>query len=357
MNFRKILSIATFALVAILVFASREDFVQVFQNLGQLNIWILALLVPVQILMYFAAGQIYFSYLKAKKQLINVSTWNLMRVSLEINFVNHIIPSGGVSGLSYLAWRLKDFGITAGQAAMMQVVRYGLVALATTVIILVATVVLGFSGVNLGVLVFSAMVALGLAAVVLLVVFIIGHEKRVRALGRVVRKVVNAVVKFLTFKKVPELLKQKTVNKFLLDLHRDYRKIIKDKKLLARPFMWSVLYSLLDSGTFLVAFYALGNPVSFAPVVIAQGIASIVGTVVVTPGGAGFFEAVMASYYIATGVEPSIAITATLITRVAVLLGTIVSGWGFYQMALLKSKDKNLEVGGESGAKPKSKRK
>ena len=347
MTFKKVLSLATLVLMAVIVFASRHEFVAVWHKLQDMNLWILALLLPIQILMYFAAGQVYFSYLKEKKQLKKISTPRLMRISLEMNFVNHVIPSGGVSGLSYLAWRLRDYGITAGQAAMMQVIRYGLVSIATTLVVIISSVVLGFSGIPMKVVIFSALMATSLTLFVLVVMFILGHKKRVATFGKWFRIIINKVVKTVTFNKIPRLLKQKSVDKFLLDLHRDYTQIIKDKKILIKPFLWSVFYSLLDSSTFLVSFYALGAHVSFAPVIIAQGLASIAGTLAVTPGGTGFFEATMAAYFIATGIDPDIALGATLVTRVIVLLGTILSGWGFYQMALLKSKDKRLDVGAE----------
>lgn len=327
-----------------MVFLSRGEIAEAWGKLGDINLFILALLIPAQILMYFAAGQVYFSYLRAKKQIRRISTPLLMRISLEMNFVNHVIPSGGVSGLGYLAWRLRGHGVTAGQAAMMQVVRYGSVALATTVIMLISSVVLAIIGTPFWVVAFSAGVALAMVIFVIFFVFIISSKKRIATFGRIFRYVVNSITRLVTFGKISNLLSQTTVNKFLGDLNRDYKTIMQDKKMLRAPFAWSIFYSLCDSGTFWITFFALGASVNFAPVVIAQGLASIVGTVVITPGGAGFFEASMVAYFTATGISPDVAIAATLVTRVAILLGTIVSGWGFYQLALIKSKDKALNV-------------
>jgi uncharacterized protein (TIRG00374 family) len=333
--FKKILSVATVVLVGVIVFMAREEIGEAFGHMGTMNGWILLLLIPAQLVMYFAAGQIYFSYIRSSGKGKKMSALKLMRISFELNFVNHVIPSGGVSGLAYLSWRLKSAGIRAGQAAMMQVVRYGLVAVATAVVMSVAAVVLAFGGIKFSVVMFSLLIAFGLFFAVVFVIWLIQKRKRIDFFGRMFSLVVNKVVGVVTFGRVKRLLTAVKVEKFLTELHEDYLLVMRDKRTLKKPFLWSVFYSLLDSGTFYITFLALGADVSFAPVIIAQGLASIVGTIVVTPGGAGFYEVVMAGYFVATGIDPAVAVAATVVTRVVVLLGTIGSGWGFYQHALL----------------------
>ena len=58
-------------------------------SLKNINIWILLLLIPEQIMMYYAAGQIYFAFLTQRKS-FKISQGKLTRISLEINFVNHV---------------------------------------------------------------------------------------------------------------------------------------------------------------------------------------------------------------------------------------------------------------------------
>lgn len=323
--------------------------------MSNMNFWILALLLPAQIVMYFAAGQVYFSYLKSKKQLKNISTFKLMRIALEINFANHVLPSGGVSGMGYLAWRLRDYHVTGGQATMMQFVRYGLVAVASAIYTLMAAVILAFMGVEFWIVLFSVGVAVIMCVVVVVFFIILSSKKRTSWVGKWLRIILNKIVYIVTFKKVPSLLKQKAVDKFLRDLHHDFNLIIKDRRMLIRPFLWTMLYSIIDSGTFLITFYALGYPVNFAPIIIAQVMSSIIGTFVFTPGGSGFYEIAMYKYYAATGIVESYAIAATIVTRVIVIIGTIISGWGFYQLALLRSKDKRLDIGDGQELKAKSK--
>ena len=106
---KKILSVITLALVAFIAWQAFSGEVELngemmpmwdalVYSFQHLNPWILLILIPEQILMYYAAGQIYFAFLKQRKN-FKLSQAKLTRISLEINFVNHALPSGGASGL------------------------------------------------------------------------------------------------------------------------------------------------------------------------------------------------------------------------------------------------------------------
>ena len=40
------------------------------------------------------------------------------------NLVNHIFPSGGVSGISYTTWRMHKLGVSSARSTFAQVIRY-----------------------------------------------------------------------------------------------------------------------------------------------------------------------------------------------------------------------------------------
>ena len=92
--------------------------------MGRVNLLILLLLVPIQFASYYASTEIFFTYLRARGQLKRTNTLQATGMSLELNFVNHVFPSGGVSGVSYMVWRLGKLGVTAGQSTLAQVMRY-----------------------------------------------------------------------------------------------------------------------------------------------------------------------------------------------------------------------------------------
>ena len=121
---RTILSVATLLLIIILLWATRHELVQAWTLTTRVNLWILALMIPVMLLNYYSAGEMIFSYLRQKGSIKHVSAAEQMRMSLEMNFVNHALPSGGASGVSYMTWRLSRYGVSTSRAAMAQVVRF-----------------------------------------------------------------------------------------------------------------------------------------------------------------------------------------------------------------------------------------
>ena len=104
--------------------------------------------------------------------------------------------------------------------------------------------------------------------------------------------------------------------------------------------IWGALFSFLELATYWVVGIAMGHPEILPQIMIAEGIASVVGTVLVTPGGLGGYEGAMVVVLAATGVDLSVATIVVIVTRIAVLTGTILSGLGFYQQALMSRHDK-----------------
>ncbi|MDR0591630.1 MAG: flippase-like domain-containing protein [Candidatus Nomurabacteria bacterium] len=338
--FKKILSVITLVLVAVVVWVARDSLTSSIGYIKTLNIWVLLFLIPEQLFMYYAAGQMYFAYIKAKQK-VKVQGWKLARISLELNFVNHILPSAGVAGLGYLVWRLKEWRISAGQAVFMHILRYGIAVIATTVQMWVAMIILATMGLLpwqlFGI---GAAACLGMEAVVVAVFIIIMKKKRIDWFSRVSTKAVNATVKKVTFGKKQKVLKESKVDHFFTELHGGWLVIRKKPKALINPYLWGVLYSFLEVATYWVVATALGHPEILPQLILGQGLASIVGTILATPGGVGGYEGAMIFVLVMSGVSIEIATITVIVTRVMVLLGTIVSGWGFYQHALLSKKTK-----------------
>jgi uncharacterized protein (TIRG00374 family) len=294
--------------------------------------------------MYYTAGEIYFSFLRAKHN-VKVNGFFLTRVSLELNFVNHIIPSGGISGLGYLTWRLRKFNVTAGQTTFMQMLRFGTAAVTTANQMWVAIIILSVAGLwqEPALLWISILTAFGLQFLVTVVVLIVKSKKRVDFFSHIASTAINWLVDKLSFGKKRKFLKEDKVDEFFLDLHNDWLIVKKNWKLVLWPFFWATLYSFLEAATYWIVAIALGHWEIFPQIIIGQGIASIVGTILPTPGGVGGYEGAMIAVLIGTGVDPRVSIIVVLVTRVILLGGTILSGWGFYQHALLTKKSYNQE--------------
>lgn len=348
MSFRAWLSVITAILIVVILFLSRHELVRAWELLGQVNLWILALMIPLQILVYYAGGEMIFSYLRGKGQMKKVKKHELVRIALEGNFVNHVLPSGGVSGVSYLTWRLGHYGVTPGKATMAQAVRHSVGFIAFAALLLVALIAVTVDGdLNRWIILTSATLFGLILAAVLSLIYLLSSKKRIDRFAAWLYRTINLVVRKATFGRRRKLVKQDVIEEFLDDMHRDFLELRHDKKLLRKPFLWGLVYNIGDAGLFMIAFWALGEIFNPAPILIAYGVASLAGFFVLTPGGAGAYEAIMVTFLAFAGIAGGVAIAGILLARVVILLGTIGFGYIFYQHAL-------NTYGGKHGSKAKT---
>lgn len=335
MSFRAWLSIITVVLLGLILFASRHELIRAWELLGQVNLWILLLMIPLQLLVFYAGGEMIFSYLRGKGQMKKVKRSELIRIALEGNFVNHVLPSGGVSGVSYLSWRLGKLGISPGRATMAQVVRHAMTFVAFAALLLVALFAVTVDGeLNRWIILTSASLFGSITLIILLGIFLLSSKRRIDKFAVWMYRTINSTARKVTFGRKRKLVKQETIESFLDDMHRDFNELRHDMKLLRKPFLWGAVYNIGDAGLFMIAFWSLGEIFNPAPILIAYGVASLAGFIVATPGGAGAYEAIMVTFLAFAGISGGVAIAGILLARVIILLGTIIFGYIFYQHAL-----------------------
>lgn len=335
-SFRTILSLLTFILIIYVVLANLDDIKAAFAEIGKTDIVILLMLIPEQLFMYFCCGQMFFSYMSAKKDMQKVSAWTLMRVSLELNFVNHAVPAGGLGGLGYITWRLKPFGATAGQSSFMYVLRYIITICAnqlqTILAIIVLLIVGGISDGGMWIVGLTAILSVGIIAAIAILIAIASNKKRMAWFGKTATKLTNWLVSKVTFGRKTEVLHRETVDKYLDDAHENITTARQHKKLLLRPIAWGILYSFLEVATYWIVAASLGRPDILPQIMIGEAIGSVMGAIVPY----GLYELGMGGIMVTLGVPFEVATPVVLITRVVVLLSTIISGYGFYQHSISK---------------------
>lgn len=337
MSFRTWVSTVTIILLGVVIIVGWPEIVAAWNLLGQVNLWILAIMLPVQIFSYYATGGMIFSYLRAKGNLKDTSHWEMTRMALELNFVNHILPSGGAAGFSYLGWVLGRHGVKAGRATMAQIIRFFLTFVSFVMLLIIAVIAVA---IDEGVSRFVLLISSGLVATAvfsaLFLLYIIGNKERLHNFAGFLTKTTNKVIAKIIRGKQKDIVKLKPVETFFADLHQDFDEIKSEKKLLFKPFVWSVFANLADVALLFIAFWSLGVIVNPAMLLIGFGIASIVSAISITPGGAGVYEAIMIAFLASAGVEPHLAIAGTLLARVLLMLGTIVFGYVFYQLTIVR---------------------
>ena len=409
--FRKVLTVLTLILVVFVVWGAREDIFEAINYLSQTNLFFILLLIPEQLFMYYCAGQIFFSYMAAKanaedeKRLrskskatksansapaktaaaasaaetnsapaktataaaeqpaadttgidpvtqtsVNprrVSSWLLARISFELNFVNHAIPSGGFAGLGYITWRLKAFGSSVGQTSFMYVLRYSITILANQFQTLVAIAVLlilhAVPDKGWWVIGLTALISLGVVVGLAIIVIVASSRKRITWFAKLATSTINTVVNALTFGHKRKLLTYSTVETYFVDIYKDLTVAKANKRILIHPIMWGIIYSFFEVATYWLVGISMGHPEILPQIMVAEALGSVVGAVMLTPGGVGGYEGVMIFIMSTLGVDVGLATAVVITTRVVVLVGTIVSGYGFYQNAISKIGKKERE--------------
>lgn len=336
MSFRKWLNIFTLVIIVVTLFALRDELVKAFELLQRVNLWILVWIIPLQLLSYLASGEMLFSYLKQRGSLKDVHAWETGRMALELNFVNHILPSGGVSGASYMTWRLSKMGIGSGRATLAQAVRLSAQFLSYAGLLLIAVLLITIdSGINRYVILVSSTLASIIVFGTLILIYAINSKTRLESFSRGMAGAVNFLSRKLTRKK-KKLLSSAVIERFLSELHEDYVSLKGDPRVLIKPFLWGVFFNVCEVGMFFVTFWALGTVVNPALILIAVGMASVGAFFLVTPGGAGGYEALMVLFMTSAGVDAGAALAGVLLARTILVLMTIGTGYIFYHQALKK---------------------
>ncbi len=337
LSLRGWLTLITTVLLVVVIFFAWPEIVKAWKLLDSINLWILALLIPVQFFSYYATGGMIFSYLRSKGDLKTMSHAAMTRTALELNFVNHVLPSGGAAGFSYLSWILGRHGVTAGRSTMAQIIRFALTFISFLLILVVAVAILVIDHRidRMIILICIGLAVLCLGAT-LFVIWVIKSKTRLERFSNWLARKVNRVISFFTRGRKQDAMKVAILVKFFGELHEDYLAIRKDSRILIRPFIWAVLANLADVALIWIAFWALGFMVYPALLFVAFGLASIASAVSVTPGGAGVYEAIMITFLASSNVSADVAIAGTLIARVTLVLGTILFGYVFYQLTVAK---------------------
>lgn len=323
---RAILSILTAILVAYVVYQNWPDIVDTFHHLGEANLVVLLLLVPEQLFMYYACGQIFFSYLKNCKTVRKFTPKEILMISTELNFVNHAVPAGGLGGLAYLTYRLKPFNVSAGQASFLYVFRYAVTTVVNYAQALVAIIVL--LALNLipeeamWIIPVSLLMNLGVFVGLSLIVYVAISKKRIEFFSRTVAKLIDVVVMIVTFGHKKHLMKYQKISEYFADIHESVKIAKNNKKYLKKPLVWGFVYSFFEIATYWIVAISLGRPELLPFILVGEAIGSVFDGIVPY----GLYELGMAGVMIALGVDFPTATIVTVMTRVFTLLFTIITG-------------------------------
>lgn len=326
------LNLITFGALALIIFFAWGDIIQAFQKMTTLNIWVLLLIIPAQFFAYFSLGRLFFYFFKATD--VNLSMKQLFAPMLELNFVNHIFPSGGASGFSYLTLRLKPYGVSTAKSTLAQIVRFVFTFLAYVALLFVALFALALQGsVNPLVVLAVSSIAFTILFSTGILMFVVSDKRRIDRFTNAITVWINKLIHVVR-RKYPETISLKGARKMFLELHEDYLSVRGNLKGMIPVMRWAIFTNLAEVSILYIAFLAHGTWVNPGAVLISLVVANLVGLIAILPGGVGLYEPLMAAVLISGGVPAALALSATLVYRVISLLVSLLTGYFLYHRAL-----------------------
>lgn len=339
-HWKLILNIVTIVALVLLAYAIRHDLADTMENIKQVNAWALLLLLPLQALNYHGQTKLYGNLFTIVGNKLDYKF--LYKTALELNFVNHVFPSGGAAGISYFGLRLKNGEITAAKATLIQVMKLALTFLAFEVLLVVGMLSLAAMGrVNNLTILVGAVLSTLLLVGTLTFAYIVGSKARISHFFTGVTKFLNRLIQ-LVRPKHPETINISRARHVFNDFHDNYQLLRQSLPQLKAPFGWAVLMNATEILSIYVVFLAFGEFINIGAVILAYGVANFAGLISVFPGGVGIYEFLMTAVLATAGVPASVSIPVIIMYRVLSTLIQVPPGYYLYQKNLSASQKRDV---------------
>lgn len=331
-QWRTILTIATFIALAVLIYSLRKDIGGVIQNLAKVNSFALLLIIPFEMWNYDSYARFYINIFKTIGE--KVRYWPMYRLNLELNFINHILPSGGVSGISYFNIRMRSQGVSGAKSALSQVMKLFLLYSSFQPLLILGLFLLALRGhaSNLVIMVTSSLITL-LVVGSLLVIYIIEDKSRINSSLTLITRILNRLINVVR-RRHPETINLERAQKTFIELHDNYMLLKSRWHELKRPFIYMTLANITELGALYSVYVAFGQLVNVGAVILAYAVANFAGLISVLPAGIGIYEGLMTAVLAATGIPAELSIPVTIMYRVLNMVIQLTPGYILYQKAV-----------------------
>lgn len=313
-----------------LVYALRHQIFETLRNLQHVNYWFLLLVIPLQLLSYDVLARMYRDLLQHLGQPVGYRS--MYRVALELNFVNHAFPSGGISGISYFGVRLRSYGVKGSTATLLQFVKFFLIFISFQILLGIGLLALAIGDkANDIMLLVAGVLATGTLAATLIAAYIIGSKERIADFFASLTRGLNWLISWVR-PKHPETISIDKVRASMYEMHDNYEAMKGASGLLRKCLLYALVGNMCEVLTVYVFYLAFGEAVNVGAVIIAYAIANFAGLVSVLPGGVGVYEALMTGVLVAGGVPAALSIPVTIMYRVLNMMVQLIPGWALYHM-------------------------
>lgn len=331
-RWRLYLTAVTFIALAFLVYSLRQQIVEVIKNLGNVNTVALLLIIPVEFLNYDAYARLYRNLFATLGK--TVRYWPMFRLNLELNFVNHILPSGGISGISYFSVRARSEGIRAATSTLAQVTKLFLLFASFQPLLILGVFLLALRGhTNNLILVIATSMITTLIVGTFVALYILESRRRIKAALTNITKLLNRLI-HLVRPHYPETINIAGAQETFEELHDNYMLFKKNLPALKKPFIYMLIANVTEIAVLYVVYIAFGELVNVGAVILAYAVANFAGLISVLPAGIGIYEGLMTGVLVATGIPAELSIPVTVMYRVVNMSIQLTPGYYFYQKAV-----------------------
>lgn len=330
-KWRAALTAITFIALAILIYGVRKDIGGVIENLKKVNAYALLLLIPIEALNYDVYARMYVRFFKILGS--EVSYKDMFKLNLELNFVNHILPSGGVSGISYFTVRMRAFGINGPKSTLSQLMKLLLLYVSFQPLLIIGVFLLALRGhVNNLIMVVASSIVTLLVVGTFAFIYMIESRSRINNFLTAITKILNKILSL--FRRKPETINIKGAQVAFGELHDNYKLLKENWRDLKVPFLYMLLANVTEVAAVYVVYIAFGELVNVGAVILAYAVANFAGLISVLPAGIGIYEGLMTAVLAATGISAGLSIPVTIMYRVLNMIVQLTPGYYLYQKAL-----------------------
>lgn len=337
-KWRSVLTVITFIALALLIYGVRKDIGGVVENLGKVNTLALLLIIPVEALNYDAYARMYVRFFKILGQKVRYR--DMFRLNLELNFVNHVLPSGGISGISYFTVRMRAYGVSGPKSTLSQLMKLLLLYASFQPLLIIGVFLLAIRGHvnNLVMVVASSLITL-LVVGTFAFIYMIESRDRINSFLTFITRILNRMIG-LVRRRNPETINIKGAQVAFGELHDNYQLMKENWRDLKIPFLYMTIANVTEVAAVYVVYIAFGSLVNVGAVILAYAVANFAGLVSVLPAGIGIYEGLMTAVLVATGIPAGLSIPVTIMYRVINMGIQLAPGYYLYQKALRGGLDK-----------------
>ncbi|HLF66192.1 MAG TPA: lysylphosphatidylglycerol synthase transmembrane domain-containing protein [Gammaproteobacteria bacterium] len=326
------LTVITVGALMFLAYAVRHQLADTLNNLGEVNTWAVLLILPLELLNHLSQAKLYQGLFRVLGERFRIRS--MFRLSLELNFVNSVFPSGGVSGFSYLSIRLKNERISTAQATLVQLMRFVLIFISFQILLFIGLVALAIGGqANDLILLVAGSLATLLFIGTFAMAFIVGSKKRIDIFFTTITKLLNRIIHIFR-PNHPETFNIEIARGTFHELHENYMHIRRNLYVLKLPLVYALFANLTEICAIYVVYLAFGHLVNPGAVILAYAVANFAGLISILPGGIGIYEGLMTGVLVAGGVPAALSLPVTIMYRVVNMSVQLPPGYFYYQKNL-----------------------